>query len=818
MSDAKTLVIGWDAADWKLINPLLEAGKMPTLQRLLGQAATGNIATLQPVLSPLLWTSIATGRRAHEHDILSFVDGIQGGKATPVRGHGRKTKAFWNILEEAGLRCAVVNWWPSYPCEKLKGPVVSDRYAATPPDVPLPKGAVKADGLEALLSELRLRPAELTPAHLQPFFPGIPPEELAGDAVVQRATDILAHCASVHNAATLLLEKEDWDVAAVYYQALDHFCHLAMKYYPPRLEGVSEKDYQRYHFVVEAAYRYHDMMLEKLLELAGPEVRVLLISDHGFQAGRLRTSELPDMPAAPAVEHRAYGVSVLAGPGIKPQTKFYGASLLDVLPTLLHWHGLPVGEDLSGRVWQEVFQDPNPPSRIPSWEDTAPLPGWQEVAEAPSQADERLAKQLTELGYLREPSGNFHRWLRMERSYNRAISLLDAGLEAEAREAGRQAFAEDPSGRNAVLWAELLLRNKEWAELEDFMTSWLPEEAESPYGLFLQGQYRLRRGKPREALAFFEKIEKLRLGSPQLLLEMARSLFLTGELAAAKHYYQRVLELEPERAAALSGLGEVLLEQGKEEAGIDFLEQSTALQFFQPHAHYLLARSLHEHGEEKAARQALQVALRQAPRHQKALALARQMEKAPSQDQKVPTVVVSGFPRSGTSLLMQVLVAGGFPVCADETRPADAHNPAGYLEWAPVKELPEGAPQWDKTRGKAVKVVGPLLRHLPPDRPYLVLWMDRPLLEVLLSQQKMKGAHVRDFPFQLAQDFEKEQARLLRWLDQQPHIRYRKLSYPEFMEKPEAVLSLLAQLMPPPFDPQAARQAIRPELYRNKVG
>jgi predicted AlkP superfamily phosphohydrolase/phosphomutase/tetratricopeptide (TPR) repeat protein len=815
---SKTLVIGWDAADWKLLNPLLEAGKMPTLQRLLRQAASGNLATLQPVLSPLLWTSIATGRRAYEHDILSFVDGVSDGKATPVRGHGRKTKAFWNILEEAGLRCALINWWPSYPCEKLQGPVVSDRYAATPPEMPLAEGVVKAPGLETLLSELRVRPEELTPAHLQPFFPDIPASELADDPVVQRATDILAQCATVHNAATLLLEREDWDVAAVYYQALDHFCHLAMKYHPARLEGVSEKDFRRYHYVVEAAYRYHDMMLEKLLELAGPEVRVLLLSDHGFQSGHLRTAELPDVPAAPAVEHRPYGIGILAGPGIKPGSNFFGANLLDVMPTLLHWHGLPVGEDLPGRVWQEVFQDQNTPGQLPSWEDTAPLPGWQEVAEAPSKTDERLAEQLTELGYLREPSGNFHSWLRAERSYNRALSLLDAGLHEAAMAAGEQAYKEDPSGRHAILWAELLLRNKQWQALEEIMTSWPPEEAESAYGLFLQGQYKLRLGKPREALAFFEKVEKLPLGSPQLLLEMARSLFLTGELVAAKHYYQRVLELDPEQAAALSGLGEVLLEQGAEEAGVNYLEKSTALRFFQPHAHYLLARSLQQNGEGKAAWQALQVALQQAPRHQKAQALAQQMAHRDPKEEELATVVVSGFPRSGTSLLMQVLAAGGYPVCADERRAADAHNPAGYLEWAPVKDLPEGAPRWEETRGKAVKVVGPLLRHLPPDRPYLVLWMDRPLLEVLLSQQKMKGAAVRDFPFQLAQDFEKEEQRLLRWLDQQPHIYHEKLAYHDFIEAPEQVLQRLEALLPQAFDPEAARQAIRPELYRHKIG
>ena len=89
------MLIGWDAADWKVINPLLDAGQMPTLEKLINQGVMGNLATLDPPLSPMLWTSIATGKRPYKHGILGFTEPDPGGKGIrPVYNTGRKVKEF----------------------------------------------------------------------------------------------------------------------------------------------------------------------------------------------------------------------------------------------------------------------------------------------------------------------------------------------------------------------------------------------------------------------------------------------------------------------------------------------------------------------------------------------------------------------------------------------------------------------------------------------------------------------------------------------------------------------------------------------------
>src|SRR5690606_10866726 len=103
-----------------------------------------------------------------------------------------------------------------------------------------------------------------------------------------------------------------------------------MKYHPPRQPWVKEEDFEIYKDVIEAGYRYHDMMLDTLLKLAGDDTTVMLISDHGFEPGNLRPQHIPNEPAGPAAEHSQYGIFCLRGPGIKQGERIHGATLLDI--------------------------------------------------------------------------------------------------------------------------------------------------------------------------------------------------------------------------------------------------------------------------------------------------------------------------------------------------------------------------------------------------------------------------------------------------------------------------------------------------------
>lgn len=823
MNKAKTLIIGWDAADWQVIDPLLEAGEMPTLKSLMSRGVRGNLATLQPVLSPLLWTSIATGKPAHEHGILGFVQaGNEPEEIIPVRADNRKAKAFWNLLNEADLNCQVVNWWPSHPVEKVKGAMVSNQFCQWPEsdstNWPVGDANVHPKGLEEKLANLRMLPTELTLAHLQPFFPKLDLQDFQSDELVAQVAAVLAKCASVHNIITELLELESWDCAAVYYEALDHFSHLAMKYHPPKLEGVGSEEYERYNYVIRAAYRFHDMMLERLLELAGPHCNVMLISDHGFQSGALRTAALPDLPAAPALEHRSYGVFCAAGPAFKSGERVFGTSLLDICPTLLHLHGLPVGEDMTGRVIAEAFKEERLVSHIPSWEHTGHKPQFHEIEN--SSPNREIMAQLEALGYVDLPESDRVKAVLRDWQYNEALSLMHGGKTTKALSIARHLHDEKCDLRGETLLADLLLKTNQLGAFEALIKDWPKAVLQHPYGMFLKGLYALQKGNMAEALGVFEAIAAKGIESMALQLEICKCLITLGRYAEAKEYAEKIIKQDPENAAALSILAEVSFYNAEYASCMALLEKSLALRFYQPHAHYLMGATFFKLGEKQAAHQALKEALRQAPKHQKAGQLLRNIFPGKEEEISPETIIVTGFPRSGTSMMMKILQQGGLSIKTDHQRTSDQHNPEGYYEWAPIKKLGQEPVDLSGAEGHAIKVVAPLLRFLPANRNYRVVWLERPLLEVIISQEKMKGNTnaVQNFPFQLAVQLEEEQMRLQKWLNQQANVRWQAFSYHEILSNPTNEIKRLAGFLERPLNEEKAASAVKPQLHRNKIG
>ncbi len=819
----KLLLIGWDAADWKVIDPLLKAGKMPALQRLLNNGVRGNIATLNPVLSPMLWTSIATGKRAYDHGIHGFVEANKAtGEISPVRATTRKVKPMWSILNEAGYKTNVVNWWPSHPAEKVNGVCVSNHFHKSAPvfgqDWPLDKASIFPADYYEELKELRLHPAELTLAHVLSFIPAAAELDPENDEVLKPFLRVLAHCCSVHNAATYLMEETEWDFMGVYFEAIDHFSHLAMKYHPPKLDDISEEDFKKYKGIVEGSYIFHDMMLDRMLDLAGQDCNVMIVSDHGFESGNLRQVELPDVEAAPALEHRQFGVFVAAGPDIK-QSEIYGASLLDVSPTVLHHFGLPVGEDMEGQVLQSIFRNTEPVGEIPSWEDTASRP---ELMEEGSASSEEMLSQLQDLGYINLDQSDKLKYVDSELTYNLCVSYLDGNKPKKAKEVLEPYFLKNGELRYGMLLAQAYLKLGDLSSLSPHLDK-MEQNFVGQGGVhFLRGMLYLQQSDHEKALQHFFDMESRGLKSSQLYNEIARTFLITQNYRAAKEYFNKSLALDGENAIALSGKAQCALEEANPEEAIILAEQSLALQFFQPNTHYILAQAALALKEDEVAKKAVRICLSQAPKHGPALQLFNKLENRQAVEQKDEVIVVSGFPRSGTSMLMNMLDKGGVPLFVDNERVEDQSNPEGYFEHELVKNLGRKNDWMPKARGKAIKVVSLLLRYLPSSEAYKVIWVKRPLTEVLLSQEVMLGRKkeevMRNFPFQKAVDMQKEEERMKSWLEMQPNIRVLEVEYYDCISDTGLVISRIEDFVGHSIDKQNALSAINKKLHRNKLG
>jgi tetratricopeptide (TPR) repeat protein len=448
----KVLLIGWDAADWKVASPLLEQGLMPALDDFIDHGVMGNLATLQPILSPMLWNSIATGKRADKHGIHGFAEpDPNSGGVRPVTSTSRKVKAIWNILTQKGYKTHVLGWFAGHPAEPINGISVSDLYplATAPPDKPwpLPPGTVHPESLRDQLAELRLHPAEVDAGGILPFVAQAAKVDQKEDKGLATIAKVLAENCCIHNVATWILQTQPWDFLAVYYNGIDHFSHAFMPYRPPRMEGIPEDKYEIYKDVVDGAYRFHDMMLHTLVELAGPEATVMICSDHGFHPDHLRPRGIPKEPAGPAVQHRRFGIVCMKGAGIKQDERIYGATLLDITPTILTLFGLPVGEDMDGRVLVQAFEEPPKIERIPNWEE---VPGECGMHPADMRVDpdsaQAVLNQFAALGYI-APTDDQKKAVasaQREAKYNLARVYMDKGQPKLALPMFEDLYKEQP--------------------------------------------------------------------------------------------------------------------------------------------------------------------------------------------------------------------------------------------------------------------------------------------------------------------------------------------------------------------------------------
>jgi predicted AlkP superfamily phosphohydrolase/phosphomutase/tetratricopeptide (TPR) repeat protein len=864
----KVLVIGWDAAEWGVINPLLREGKMPALDSLMKRGAYGRIQTLDPPLSPMLWTSIATGKRADKHGIRGFVEPIPSGDGLrPVTTTSRKVKAIWNILNQEGYKSNVVSWWPSNPAEPINGVMVSNLYqVATKPkdeEWPMPDGTVHPASLSDELKELRVHPHDITLSIASMFIPEIiTNKDIRKDKRVAGVVKIIADSASVHAAATHLMETTEWDFMAVYYDAIDHFSHLAMKYHPPRRDAIPEKDFETYKGVVEAGYRFQDMMLERMLELTDENTTIVLLSDHGFHCDHQRPLYIPREPSGPAVEHSPYGILVMAGPGIKNGGQpFSGASIIDITPTLLTLFGLPVGKDMEGRILAQCFSEEISPEYIDSWENKEGDTGQHssELREDPWAAQQAM-QQLIELGYIDKLDDD--KLLQVEKSiresdYYVARNLIDAGKFQEAIQILQRIFEESKIIRYGQRLAfaflsvklykncEVLIEQLREIEKENFekeKQEKLEKDPNDPFGNqemeeplyldYIEGMFLLAINKPRKALPLLQRVQEKSPANVDLCLNIGKVLMQRKNYPEAEKYFIKALAVDETNARAHHGLGLSYLKRNRLEEALDEFITAVEYNFALSHAHYHLGETLYKINKYKEAAEAFEVAVRLAPGMTRAHRWLSEIytnnlqmkDKAMEHDEFVKNnirgevIVVSGLPRSGTSMMMQMIAAGGVQVLTDEQRASDHSNPKGYMEFEPVKGIHKDNRWVGQATGKAIKVVAPLLHHLPDNFDYKIIFMVRDMDEVLISQQKMLGkpVHKDALPLPLFMAFEKQLEKSKVWLDSQPYIKTLYINYTDAINSPEETAESIESFLNRELDVHKMASAVDGNLYRNK--
>ena len=430
----RVIVLGVDGLDPRTVDLLMSEGKLPSFARMRLRGVYARVRSDPPLLSPVLWTTVATGMPPERHGITRFLAAdTASGEMLPVTSAARRRKALWNVASEAGRRVAVVGWWATWPAEEVNGTVVSDHacyhflFPQGEQGTPSSSRVTYPEDRLARLAPLIRRPADVTPAEAAAFI-HVTPEELARpfsfDDDVAHFKWALATAESYRRIGLTLWREERPDLLMAYLEAPDTLSHLfGHLFRAGPLAGELAEQQRKFGGAVEQAYVYADRVVGEYLDALDPASTLIVVSDHGFELGALPVdpSTTRDMRRVSERFHRAEGILYMYGSRAKQGARLEAPTLLDVAPTVLALLGLPAGRDMPGRVLLEGLRLTEPP-RVASYD-----------AGRPAQEGHDEAAALFAAGRFAEAAAAYEAVLRQDPRNPRLLASLAGVLGALGR-------------------------------------------------------------------------------------------------------------------------------------------------------------------------------------------------------------------------------------------------------------------------------------------------------------------------------------------------------------------------------------------------
>jgi hypothetical protein len=432
--ESHILLIGLDGFEWNVALPMVKSGDLPVLRSLMERGAYGEMRTITPTTSPVIWTSIATGKVPANHGILDLVlNDPNGERVRPYYSTDRTSKAIWNIHSDFDSKVHSIGWWKTYPVEPVNGLMVSQLnglFSFFETGRGVYRGITRPGEARQVYPVERHRWVMNIADSTQAVMPEIEPKifgkfnkdhSLLGLRFWESIKWVLSLDAMHYRIALEeLARKEQSNLMMVYLRGADVVAHSFWRFaYPDgyKIQPTAD-ELENYSRMVPAYYKHLDSLIGLLIQQADPETTIFIISDHGMEHTNLDQGWEFRAPARESMsgghETAPPAFFLAAGPNIAPSAQ--GpidalmrselqeiGSVMDVTPTLLALAGLPVGEDMDGSVLTSViardFLDRFPPRYIP----THDLPGWRnrlfDLERDPDEEKDRL-EELRSLGYI----------------------------------------------------------------------------------------------------------------------------------------------------------------------------------------------------------------------------------------------------------------------------------------------------------------------------------------------------------------------------------------------------------------------------------
>lgn len=441
--DGRVIVLGLDGVDPHTVDLLMSEGKLPNFAKLKTDGAYGPLLSQKPLLSPVIWTTVATGKTPDQHRIGHFVAiNPQTGEQLPVTSQMRKSKALWNLLSDAGRSVAVTGWWATWPAETVNGAIVSDHVAyhflfdqglTEKEDKP---GLTYPPDLEDEIEPLVVTPSEIGHDVVSRYLT-VDPSELEKphdfEDPVSHFRWALAASETYKNIGLHLWKTREPDNLFVYIEGVDSTSHLfGHVFRNETLSGELAEQQRRYGNAVEQMYLHADEILGEFMEAMDDDTTLIVLSDHGFELGAVLEdpSMSRDMRRVSEKYHRLRGILYMYGRDVL-RGSISNPTILDITPTVLALNGIPAATDMPGQVLQSAMETPAA-ERVATYETASQT---RQQVES-SAVDAEVLEKLRSLGYLgaTSPTGDA----------SLAMILFEQGRYDEAAVAFDKLVTESP--------------------------------------------------------------------------------------------------------------------------------------------------------------------------------------------------------------------------------------------------------------------------------------------------------------------------------------------------------------------------------------
>lgn len=578
--EPKAIIIGMDGLEWNILNPLLAEGKLPNFSRVIQNGAVAPLRSFNPLLSPLIWTTIATGKDPDAHGILDFLaTDPKTGEAIPVTSQDRRVKALWNIASEKGLSVCFLGWLAGWPAEEVNGVILSDRfgfhafsrYEGGARNI---RRLVYPESERALCLSKLVEYGDITPEYMADFADLTAekialdlPDQYVSSSLLSNLRAVLAGEQSYAAVLKAYLERGGFDLVGVYFSGVDVICHLFIKHISPAKPEISASEAAAFKNTIFRYYEFQDRILGEILKSVDlDKTTVIICSDHGFRTGEDRPNSSSFIGAGAAPDwHRIFGTIIFAGAGVRRGAKIKPPNVRDIAPTVLSLLGLPVADDMVGSVINDAFDSDFaasfPRRTISTYESKSPA---GKEKRAGSEIDPAIREKLTALGYISsDDSGG--------RNYNNLGNVyLGRGEIKKAIEAFRQALAIDPTDKRALNNMGIALKEAGRYEqaVETFKAA--VKAGTKPSKAYNNiGNAYIRMGRPSEAIVWFDRALAEPEPESEIHFSRANAYRRMGEYERARAEFKIVLETSPNLAPmAWSNMGNLAAETGDRETAL----------------------------------------------------------------------------------------------------------------------------------------------------------------------------------------------------------------------------------------------------------